>query len=76
METQDVSSAILSIVRADVDEQFLTSAKRALDGASIRVVEREFFESLRRFLVLLPGSSFPGVPDVIPDVHGRPKVEG
>jgi hypothetical protein len=46
MDTQGVSSAILSSVRAGVGEQLATIAKRPFDGASIQAVEKEFIATL------------------------------
>ena len=46
METEGVSSAILSRVRAGVVEQLVSIAKRPFDGASIQFVEKGFFETI------------------------------
>jgi len=46
METRGVSNAILSAVRTGVAEQIAGIAKRPFDGASIRIVEREFIETI------------------------------
>jgi hypothetical protein len=46
METQGVSSAILSAIRSGVAGQLATITKRPFDGASIQIVEKEFLESI------------------------------
>jgi hypothetical protein len=46
METRDVSSSILSAVRASIRGQVASIAKRPFDGASIQIVEKQFFETI------------------------------
>ncbi len=46
METKGVSSAIISAVRAGVVEQLRFIAKCPFDGARIRLVEKQFIETL------------------------------
>lgn len=46
METQGVSSAIISAVRAGLVEQLNSIAKYPFDGARIQYVEKEFIETL------------------------------
>ncbi len=46
METKNVSSAILSAVRAGVGDQLTAIAKRLFDGANIQSVEKQFIEIL------------------------------
>lgn len=46
METQGVSSSIITAVRAGVTEQLSTIAKLPFDGANIQLVEKEFIETI------------------------------
>lgn len=46
METQGVSSAVVSAVTAGVAEQLASIAKRPFDGANLQVVEKKFIETI------------------------------
>ena len=46
MKTKGVSTSILSAVRTGVADQLAGVAKRPFDGASIHIVEKQFFETI------------------------------